>query len=147
MRAIEFITEVGNTIMPYTAGSMPNTKVFSIRSLDLNVMIGDIEERDQFLIGFMVKNQNDLTHEGNQFQILSNVKNILEHELPNFKDKANSFYFFAKLDEPSRVKLYSKRVVPIISNILGNNFDISKTQVEKFGYEFEEYRWIKIASK
>lgn len=59
---------------------------------------------------------------GDQFRILMTVKEIIEKCLSQVAKDATEILFTADADEPSRVKLYTKRVVPLVSNILGSDW-------------------------
>lgn len=79
-------------------------------------------------IEFILKNNNhrkvslDITGTGDQFTILSTIKNIIYHQINSMNINDISEISFSA-DEPSRIKLYDK-FVPIMLKILGNNWII-----------------------
>ena len=142
MRVNEFIIEVGNTILPYTKEETSYSVLYKINELALIVEFFIDDSTDIMNIEFTVNDEIQITNRGNQFQILSNVINILTHELPKYKNFLSTVFFIGE-NKNSRNALYSKRVVPIISKILGSKFVFHK---EEQKYD-NIYRWIKNASE
>lgn len=72
------------------------------------------------------------TGTGDQFKILLTILSIIQSHLSELVTESNKVTFSADLSEPSRVKLYKNRLSPIITSILGSEWDGPEIQ-NKFG--------------
>lgn len=73
---------------------------------------------------------------GDQFKILFTVLKIIEEHLPEVSESVNTVLFTADNDEPSRVRLYQNRLVPVISRILGSGWTKQPPNVSPFGSHY-----------
>lgn len=67
----------------------------------------------------------EVTNQGDQFRVLYTVMEVIKTVLPiaNKAEELDQLEFTADVDEPSRVKLYKNKVVPMISEILGSEWN------------------------
>lgn len=93
---------------------------------------------DEVTISFKRDGSYNLIGKGDQYKILFTVKDIIEKYLFELSEQVSYVSFSADMKEPSRVKLYTKRVVPIINSILGSKW-IGPEIKEVFGDQ--EYMW------
>lgn len=103
-----------------------------------------IVNSNTILLNFSRENQHRMTGTGDQFRILSTVLDFYQKNLKKSIDRlgATTLMFSAESNEPSRVKLYSKRAVPEISAIIGSEWKGPAITRSQFGAGSEvEYTW------
>lgn len=96
--------------------------------VSLDALVGD-----ELAINFNRNGQFELTGQGDQYKILFTVKDIIEKYLPKISHSVNGIMFTADENEHSRVKLYAKRVVPLITQLLDSDWtgpNISRTNFQ-----------------
>ncbi len=125
MRSKEFLIELGNNPYEYTL-SEPN--VFTAYTKVGTLFVSLYEFFDAIYIAFDLDGELELTKLGDQWRILSTVKNIISKELPKLlKPNVISIKFTGTNDEESRISLYNTKVVPFIKSILGDKWTVSIT--------------------
>lgn len=118
MRANEILLELGNASYPYEPAEVKGHFVATTdRGDTLRVIIDN--QQGIINIGFSVNMKVTLSNRGDQFKILATVANVIRNELPGEAVTADIVTFSADSDEPSRVRLYDRRVVPMINKLLG----------------------------
>lgn len=118
MKASEILLELGDASYPYkSAGVKGHFVATTDRGDKLRVIIDN--QQGIINIGFWVNMKVALSNRGDQFKILATVANVIRNELPGEAATADIVTFSADSDEPSRVRLYDRRVVPMINKLLG----------------------------
>lgn len=119
MRANEILLELGDAIYPYT--QVGNKLVATLRDgrvLDLAFWRTGTELE----IIFGVNDETEMTGGGDQFKIMATVIDMItrhlgaasEQRTPNRKP-ITTVYFTAAANERSRVKYYTRRLVPVVT--------------------------------
>ena len=148
----ELITEVGSNPLPYQVNTEEDN-YWEILCPELNLSMyltrGSLFGTNSFdavFVEFYVGDRRDITGRGNEIKILSTVKNMIEKELKNFIDISDCYVTFgAEKSEESRVKLYARRAVPIVSQLLGpkwQSFDNNRDD-----RSIETFTWIRKTCK
>ena len=139
MRIKEFLTELGDKKSPYF--KYHNNEFLSILSTghELKVTFSrptTLPIRNALEIEFTVDNSHSLTNHGNQFEVFSTVLNILQHELfKQLTENDKHVIFTADMFEQSRVSFYTKKVVPLISKLLSNEWQYSGEEEDTHFHE------------
>ena len=124
MKASEILLELGDASYPYkSVGVRGHFVATTARGDNLRVIIDN--QQGIVNIGFSVNTKVALSNRGDQFKILSTVANIIRNELPAAATAADIVTFSADTSEPSRIKLYDRRVVPLINKVLGSGWNYS----------------------
>lgn len=130
MKLGELVLEVGTNPLPYQLNV--DDEYWEMLCPELNLAVyfsrGSLfrtNSYDAVFIEFAVGDRKDMTGKGNEIKILSTVKNILERELKGFIDPGINYVSFgAEREDLSRVKLYARRAVPIVGQLLGPGWEV-----------------------
>ena len=122
MRANEILLELGNAIYPYTqVGNKLIAQLKDGRVLDLAFWRTGTELE----IIFGVDDETEMTGGGDQFKIMATVIDMITRHLGAASEERtpgrksiNTVYFTAEASERSRVKYYTRRLVPVVTNAL-----------------------------
>lgn len=124
----EVITEIRAEPYPYEvinrSTSESTTIIASFKARDdsmVKVIISGIKGAEAE-ISFTRNGRVKASGTGDQFRILITVQDVIQKYLNKVADEAAELLFTADADEPSRVKLYTNRVVPLVSQILGSGW-------------------------
>lgn len=121
----EIISEIRAEPYPYAVNETDNFSyheiMASFETRDRSDIMVELyaQKRGTLNITFDRNGDYDITGAGDQFRILVTVLKIIETYVPKLSEVANQVLFSADLSEPSRVKLYQNRLVPIIDRLLG----------------------------
>lgn len=126
MRSYEFLTELGNKVYPYTqtnnnefTANLPDDRILRVMFYSVNIEWGSAIE-----ISFSIDNSFEVTKKGDQFRIFSTVLKIIQNHLHAQIDPDDQYVLFsAEKSAIGRVILYSNRAVPLISEILGPDWE------------------------
>lgn len=80
------------------------------------------EDNGEADISFTRDGNIKLSGGGDQFRILITVKSIIEKHLNQVIKNSVELFFSADSNESSRVKLYTNKVVPLINNLIGDEW-------------------------
>lgn len=131
MKLCDLVLEVGTNPLPYQR-NIEDDNYWELLCPELNLVMyltrGTLFGRNSYdtvFIEFYVGDRRDLTGRGNEIKILSTVKSMLERDLKNFIDPNDRYVTFgAERSEESRVRLYARRAAPMVSQILGADWEI-----------------------
>ena len=123
MRAHEFLTELADKPAEFTTTIDDDYYEMSAPDVGLTLYLtrglSHTLENDEVHIEFAVNGQYKLTGGGNAIKVFSTVLAMLKSSLNKFIEPGDHFVSFgAEKSEPSRVKLYAKRAVPKVTEIL-----------------------------
>lgn len=94
-------------------------------------------------IQFRVDDEIHITGGGDQYKIFSTVAQIIKKELPRFihqhKHNSHVIRFQAAVEDISRISLYDNRVVKFFNQLLGPEWQFSKTG----DAEYINYVWLR----
>lgn len=124
------IDEIKVTPYKYHIGRTQNTPtnvVFtgSFKSKDGSEVVVELYINGTYgVLSFTRDDEIQVTHQGDQFRILFTVMEIIEKIVPMGLSTGmmTEFTYSAEASEPSRVKLYTNKVAPRISQILGSDW-------------------------
>lgn len=126
MRANEILLELGDAIYPYTqVGNKLVATLKDGRVLDLAFWRTAGRTGTELEIIFGVDDETEMTGGGDQFKIMATVIDMIaqhlgaasEQRTPNRKS-IDTVYFTAQAAERSRVKYYTRRLVPVVTQAL-----------------------------
>lgn len=130
----EIITEIRAEPYPYTVKHKDGVRSSSIEATfetrdgsEIEVLIVRLPD-NQVEILFSRNGQIKAPGTGDQFRILFTIQEIIRQHLNTIAEHADQVLFTADSAEPSRVRLYTNRVVPLVSQILGSGW--SKPKIE-----------------